>query len=103
MEYSCGDVASETADPEITRHEINNSISLTQYFRDSLTGRVRMPMTGLKMPSPSPQPMSLSLISNENIFSLVSYTVRRFFVSQTTAFCWRFIHCDPTKIGACLH
>ena len=55
------------------------------------------------MPSPSLQPMSLSLISNENIFSLVSYTVRRFFVSQISAFCRQFIHCDPTKIGACLH
>ena len=87
MECGCGDVASETADQEIMRHEINNLISLTQYFRSSLTGRARMSMIGLKMPIPSPQPMSLSLISNENIFSLVSYTVRRFFVSQTSVFC----------------
>ena len=76
---------------------------LTQYFWHSLTGNVKMPMIGLKMPCPSSQPMSLSLISNENIFSLVSYTMRRFSVSQTRAFCRRFIHCDPTKIGASLH
>ena len=76
---------------------------LTQYFWDSLTGNVKMPVIGLKMPCPSSQPMSLSLISNENIFSLVSYTMRRFSVSQTSAFCWRFLHCDPTKIGASLH
>ena len=76
---------------------------LTQYFWASLTGNVKMPMIGLKMPCPSSQPMSLSLISNENIFSLVSYTMRRFSVSQTSAFCRRFIHCDPTKIGPSLH
>ena len=71
---------------------------LTQYFWHSLTGNVKMPMIGLKMPCPSSQPMSLSLISNENIFSLVSYTMRRFSVSQTRV----FIHCDPTKIGVLL-
>ena len=76
---------------------------LTQYFWYSLTGNVKMPMIGLKMPCPSSQPMRLSLISNENLFSLVSYTMRRFSVSQTSAFCRRFIHCDPTKIGASLH
>ena len=54
---------------------------LTQYFWDSLTGNVKIPMIGLKMPCPSSQPMSLSLISNENIFSIVSYTMRRFSVS----------------------
>ena len=62
---------------------------LTQYFWDSLTatGNVKIPMIGLKMPCPSSQPMSLSLISNENVFSLVSHTMRRFSVSQTSAVC----------------
>ena len=72
-------------------------------YRCPLTGNVKMPMIGLKMPCSSSQPMSLSLISNENIFSLVSYTMRRFSVSQTSAFCRRFLHCDPTKIGGSLH
>ena len=76
---------------------------LTQYFWESLTGHVKMPMIGLKMPCPSSQPMSLSLISNQNIFSLVSYTMQRSSVSQTSAFYRRFIHCNPTKIGASLH
>ena len=70
---------------------------LTQYFWHSLTGNVKMLIIGLKMPCPSSQPMSLSRISNENMFSLVSYTMQRFSVSQTRAFCRRFIHCDPTK------
>ena len=84
MECGCGHVASETADQEITQHEINNSISLTQYFRDSLTERVRMPMIGLKMPSPSSQPMSLSVISNKNIFSSCSliYSAKIFCISD---------------------
>ena len=75
---------------------------LTQYLWDSLTGNVKMPIIGLKMPCPSSQPMSLSLISNENIFYLVLYTMRRFSVSQTSVFCRGFIHCNRTKIGASL-
>ena len=71
---------------------------LTQYFWESLTGNVKIPMIGLKLPCLSSQPMSLSLKSNENIFSLVSYTMRRFSVSQTSAFCRRFIHTTPLKL-----
>ena len=74
------------------------------YFRVNLSRKVKLPMTiGLKMQRLSPQPMSLTLILNEKVFSLVSYTVLNFFVSQTSTFCQRFIHCNPTKIGACLH